>query len=239
MNKNLDIEENLNLLDLENQNEQTGFLQSTLGKVINFAVDTGLRAVLPDIIEDEVINIKDTMINEGFSEAISETIKTATDLGKSAMGIFTGKFDSISQAEKAIEKGGLIDGISDVLDFTLDKVSKIDAVPSNVVDLVKDGKDILLKNVSSGIKKEFSTQTKNIENLESYTKSWREGFENEDLTQMDKYIKKIKNTLNKVLPIENLISEARQIENIHELIKNNGGNFNLSEEEFELANILS
>lgn len=239
MNSNINIDESMELLNIDNENSQTGFLQSTLGKVINFAVDTGIRAILPDILENEIINIKDTMIEQGFSEGINEAIKSASDLGKSAIGIFTGNFDSISQAEKAIEKGGLIDGISNVLDFTLEKVDNLNIIPEGVVDIIKEGKDVLLKNVSSGIKKEFSSQTKNIENLESYSKAWKEAYENESIEQMDKYMKKIKNTLEKTMPIEKLISEARKIENIHELIKNNGGNFNLTEDELELSNLLS
>ena len=238
MNKDLIVNEDMNLMDVKNESEQTGFLQSTLGKVINFAIDTGIRALLPDVVENEVINIKDTMLKEGFAEAVSETIKTATDVGKSALGIITGNFESISQAEKAVEKGGLIDGISRALDFALDKADKLEVIPDSVIDLIKNGKDVLLKNVGNEIKKEFGNQTKNLEKLESYTRLWREGFEKEDLNTMDKYMKKITNMLEKTIPIEKIFTEARQVENLHQIIKNNGGNFNLSDEELELANLL-
>ena len=238
MNKDLIVNEDMNLMDVKNESEQTGFLQSTLGKVINFAIDTGIRALLPDVVENEVINIKDTMLKEGFAEAVSETIKTATDVGKRALRIITGNFESISQAEKAVEKGGLIDGISSALDFALDKADKLEVIPDSVIDLIKNGKDVLLKNVGNEIKKEFGNQTKNLEKLESYTRLWREGFEKEDLNTMDKYMKKITNMLEKTIPIEKIFTEARQVENLHQIIKNNGGNFNLSDEELELANLL-
>lgn len=39
----------------ENQN---GFLQTTIGKVINSGLNLGLRALLPDLIEDQVIRNK-------------------------------------------------------------------------------------------------------------------------------------------------------------------------------------
>ncbi len=237
MNKEITIDENI---DLESENNsQQSFLESTLGKVINFSVDTGLRAILPDIIEDEVVDIKNTFINEGFSEAINKVVDTAINFGKSAIGIVTGNFESVSQAEKAIEKGGIIDGVSNVIDFTVDKVSDLGIIPDEITSIIKKGKDILLDNVSSNIKKEFKSQTKNIDNLNSYTNSWKEGFENQDFSQMEKYIKKIQSTLNKTMPIEKLIEEARAIENLHELIKNNGGNFDLSEEQKELAKILT
>lgn len=237
MSKEITIDENI---DLESENNsQQSFLESALGKVINFSVDTGLRAILPDIIEDEVVDIKNTFINEGFSEAINKVVDSAINFGKSAIGIVTGNFESVSQAEKAIEKGGIIDGVSNVIDFTVDKVSDLGIIPDEITSIIKKGKDILLDNVSSNIKKEFKSQTKNIDNLNSYTNSWKEGFENQDFSQMEKYIKKIQSTLNKTMPIEKLIEEARAIENLHELIKNNGGNFDLSEEQKKLAKILT
>ena len=237
MNDELEIKNNVDGLDLQS-NQQDSFLQTTLGRVINLAVDTGLRAILPDVVENEIIDIKDTFLNEGFSEGINKAIKTASDIGKSIMGIFTGTFESISQAEKAIEKGGLIDGVSEVIDDVVDKVDQTNIVPSGILNVVKEGKDILLNNVSEDIKKEFVSQDKSIERLEKYSNRWREEFNNQNLEGMEKYIKKIKNTLEKILPLESLISEARQIENLHELIKNNGGDFNLSEEQMELANVL-
>ena len=36
--------------------------------------------------------------------------------------------------------------------------------------------------------------------------------------------------LEKIVPLENIINSARKIENIHNLIKNNGNNFNITEE---------
>ena len=51
-------------------------------------------------------------------------------------------------------------------------------------------------------------------------------------------MKKINNLLTKTLPLENTIKNARTIENLHELIKNNGKNFDLTSEELELAKML-
>lgn len=49
---------NQELLNQEGMNieeKQNSFLESTLGKVINTGVDVALRAILPNVIEDEVI----------------------------------------------------------------------------------------------------------------------------------------------------------------------------------------
>ena len=37
-----------------------------------------------------------------------------------------------------------------------------------------------------------------------------------------------------IIPLENILKQVRQIENIYNLIKNNGNNFELSQEELEI-----
>ena len=106
----MEIENNLNtektILNNEiNGKVQNNFLESTLGKTINAAVDIGLRWAIPDLIEDEVINIKNSLIKGGLKEGINTAVSSAIDLGKSAMGIFTGNFESISQAQNAVKTG--------------------------------------------------------------------------------------------------------------------------------------
>lgn len=107
------------------EKEQNSFLESALGKTINAAVDIGLRCVLPDLIEDEVIEIKNSLIKGGLKEGINTAINKAIDFGKSALGIITGKFDNVSQAQTAIKTGGIIDSVSDVIDTTINKTSQL------------------------------------------------------------------------------------------------------------------
>ena len=162
MSSSIDINQRMELETLDNlDKEQNSFLESTLGKVIDSSVDFGLRAILPNFIEDEVIEIKDTLVNEG-----------------------------------------------------------------------------LIDDVSSNIKNEFKNQNKNVENLNKYNNNWKESFEAKDFDKMEKYMKKINNLLTKTLPLENTIKNARTIENLHELIKNNGKSFELSDEEMQLAELL-
>ena len=66
MSNDIEINSNIELDNLENlDKQQNNFLESTLGQVIDSSVDLGLRAILPNFIEDEVIEIKDTLIKEG------------------------------------------------------------------------------------------------------------------------------------------------------------------------------
>ena len=64
---------------------QNKFLQSTIGKITNSGLNIGIRALLPNVIEDQVIEIKDAILNNGFQEGIKQAIKAAIDLGKSTL----------------------------------------------------------------------------------------------------------------------------------------------------------
>ena len=118
LTQNIDLDKNL-----ENEKEQKSFLETTLGQVVNTGLDIGIRAVLPDFIEEQVINIKDNILNYGLKDGIKETIDDAIDLGKSVLGIFTGNFENTNQMKLAVENGGLIDGISNLLDLAIDKAT--------------------------------------------------------------------------------------------------------------------
>lgn len=89
MSNELAIENNINLESANLGNvtyeKQKSFLESNLGQVINGGIDLGLKAVLPDIIEDEIIEIKDSIITDGFSAGIKTAIDNVIDMGKSVL----------------------------------------------------------------------------------------------------------------------------------------------------------
>ena len=55
---------------------------------------------------------------------------------------------------------------------------------------------------------------------------------------MEREYQKIKERLKETIPLETTLKQAREIENLHLLVKNNGQNFNLTQEQLELAGIL-
>ncbi len=236
----MEIDNNLSINNNElDNNEQKSFLESTLGKVVDSALDVGLRMVLPDIIEDGVIEVKDALLKEGLKEGITTAIDGAVNLGKSVLGIFTGNFENVSQARDAVKSGGIIDGISDVLDKVLNKTKEKGIISENITDLIANGKDAILDSVSNRIEEEFSNQIDLVDELSKNEENWKECFNNKDFNGMEKEIKEIEKILKELLPMENTLKEARTIENLHTLIKNNGQNFDLSNEEMELANMLT
>lgn len=232
------VEENpMNLSDkLEEYQEK--FLSSYLGKIVNNAIDIGLKSLLPDLIEDEIIDIKDSIIESGFKEGLKEAIETAINFGKSAIGIVTGNFENSTQIEIAVKKGGMIDSISDLLDKTVKSAQDKNMIDKSTANLIKDGKDTILANIESKVENTLKTQVKNIEKLETYCDKWNNAFERQDFSEMTKIFKNVEKYLNRTIPFENTIIEARKIENLQNLIKNNGGNFNISEEEKKLAQML-
>ena len=230
------IENGINLdNEISNHNEQTNFLETTLGKTINTAIDIGIRALLPDFIDEQVINIKDNLLEYGLKDGITKTIDDAIDLGKSAIGIFTGNFENVSQMQSAVEAGGLIDGISSLLDTVVDKVNQKGLINYSVANTIKQGKNVILNSIENNIEEKFKEQNIEVENIEKYMNDWKENFNNKNFEGMEQEYAKIEKILDNLAPIEKTIDQARTIENLHNLIKNNGQDFNLTQEQLALA----
>ena len=217
---------------------QNSFLKSTLGMVINTAVDLGIRAALPNIIEDQVITIKDAILNSGFESGINQAINSAIDLGKSAIGIVTGNFENVTQARNAIKNGGIIDSVSTLLDTAINKAKDNELIPVEAAKIVRRSKNSILDAINSNIESEFMGQMESIEKINNYEDNWKNFYNEKNFEGMEKEYLKIKNELNKVLPIESVLKSARTLETIHLLMKNKDEKFTLSDEEFELANQL-
>lgn len=220
------------------EKKQNNFLQSTLGKTINTAFDLGLRAVLPELIEDQVIDVKNTIMNCGFQEGINSAIKAAIELGKSAMGIFTGKFENLSQVHTAIKKGGIIDSVSNVINNIVNQASKNELISKSTTRLIKKGKNAILDTVSAHIEDKFLEEMRSLEKVSKYIENWKNSYNNKDLVGMEREYNKLKKQIDSITPLQSTINEAKKIENVHTLLKNKGKNYELSEVEQELANKL-
>ena len=236
---NINNELNNNLDYNFSKEKQNNFLETTLGKTINTALNVGLRYLLPNIIEDQVIEIKDTIIKDGFKEGLNKTVEAAIDLGKSAMGLVTGKFDNVTQMQTAIEKGGLIDTISNCIDFGLKVGKHAGIVPKEVEGIIKSGKNILMNNIESNIESTLTTQLKGIEKVNKYIENWNTYYKEQNFSKMELEYDKIREKLKDLVPIEETLKKAHQVENLHKLIRSKGRDFNLSQEEIELAKKLS
>lgn len=230
LNNNIEIN---NKVELESQ--QKNFLETTLGKTINTGIDIGIRAVLPDYIEEQIIDLKDNLIKYGLKDGIKKSIDDAINLGKSAIGIVSGNFENISQMQEAIKSGGIIDNVSSLLDSVINNVYSQGLINSTVAKTIKQGKNSILNNVEKNIENTFNNQIKSLSYTEKYINNWKGYFENKDFNGMEKEYKKIEKEINNLVPIEKMLNEARTVENLHNLIKNNGQDFNLTQDQIELA----
>ncbi len=232
LEKNNNINLNNNLV---NENMQKSFLETALGKTINTAIDVGIRAILPEFVEDQVINIKNNLLDYGLNDGIKKTIDDAIDLGKSAIGIVTGKFENISQMQNAVQSGGIIDGMSSLLDTIINKVKEAGLINNTVANTIKQGKNVILNNVEKNIENNFEEQYKVIENTNKYINNWKGYFKQKDFDRMKKEYNKIEKQLKQIAPIEKTINDIKTIELLQNLIKNNGQDFDLTQDELALV----
>lgn len=228
--------ENSIYMNLDLEKKQNEFLNSTLWKTINNGIDIGLRYLLPDLVEDEIIDLKDNLINYGLKDGIKKSINSVIETGKEAIGIISGNFENIGQIQKVIKNGGLIDKIDNFLDKTLDKAINSGKINQTIGKIVKTGKSSILSSVERNIESTLNSQVENSKNIEKYMNNWKKYFNDRNFSGMEKEYTKLEKELKSLVPIETTIKNARYIENVHNLIKNNGQNFELSEQELELAN---
>jgi len=152
--------------------------------------------------------------------------------------MITGNFENINQARTVIKAGGLIDTLSNLVDKGINAITKSGKISKQIGNTIKSGKNVIMRNIENNIQNNFDNQINSIEKINKYTNNWNQYYKKRDFDGMEKEYKKIKEKLKDIMPIENTIINAKKLENLHTLIKNNGHNFDLSKEEIELANKL-
>lgn len=234
-----ELNNNVNLEQIQNlTQEEQSFFETTFGKIIDSGINIGIKAIFPNFIEDEIVEIKNTIITDGFKAGVKESLDSCKEVGKSFKGIITGEFESIDQINMAVKKGGLIDSISKLIDTSLKIAVDSDLLNETIGKVIKSGKNILLDNVSSNIEEGVKEQVKNIEKLKEHTDKWQKAFDEKDFNQMKKSYTFVKKYSERVMPVEELINKSNEIENIQKLLENNGGKFDIEDVKFELAKVL-
>lgn len=228
-NKSLNMENNKNILD-----EQENILTGILNNVINWVIDTGLKYILPDFIENDVIKIKNDILNGNVLKKIKETIENVIILGKEKLNNEKKQILNKDDIRNILKNSDTVKLISSTIKDIFDSKSIENVnIPSN-----KLGNKFIEKNVEENLNNQLEEQIKSINKIESYKNEWYGYYEKRDLKKMNKVYEKINREIKNILPIENIIKEIRKIENFNQLIASKGGDFNLTKEEIELANKL-
>lgn len=217
---------------------QKNFLESKMGKAVNMGIDAGIKAICPNLIENQIIEVKDALLENGVKGGIKQIVNSIKDFGKSSLGLITGNFESISQIENAVKNGGVLDTISDVLDVAINVAEGKGLIEKDMAKTIKKSKNVIVKDIDKNISDDLIKEQKSLEKIEGYIIEWKEFFKEKDFDNMDKIYKKIEKQIDKVMPIKNIIEDSKIVENIHNLVKNNEGKFDLSENELALAEML-
>ncbi len=212
---------------------QENFLNTTLGKAANFALDIGLKALLPDVVEDIVIDIKDTIFREGFKEGLKTLVSSIKDIGKSLTGIVTGKFENINQIDVATKNGGVINTTSKLLNIGIDKAIEKEIIDPSVGSIIRSGKTAILSAFSNKLEDSIKNQFRTFEKLENQIEKWEINLQNQELDKMQRNINNINSYHKNLVPFEDVLLKSREINTIHNWIKENKS-FEVPEELYEL-----
>lgn len=96
-----------------------------------------------------------------------------------------------------------------------------------------------MKTIKTGVDNTLDNQVEAIEKLDKYITKWNKYYNEQNFVNMEYQYSKIEEYLKEVFPLEDVLKRVRAVENLHELIKNNGRNFDLTQEEKELATMLA
>lgn len=96
-----------------------------------------------------------------------------------------------------------------------------------------------METIKTGVDNTLDNQVEAIEKLDKYITKWNKYYNEQNFVNMEYQYSKIEEYLKEVIPLEGVLKRARAVVNLHELIKNNGRNFDLTQEEKELATMLA
>ena len=71
---NLEVENEVNKYEISLYDKQKNFIETDLGKTINAGLDIGIKALLPNLIENQVISIKNAIIEQGFKSGDRKSV---------------------------------------------------------------------------------------------------------------------------------------------------------------------
>ena len=219
-------------------NLQEKFVESNFGKIVKEVMNVGIRVALPDFAENMVIDVTNSLYDNGLKDGIKEIWNNIKSYGKSFLGVSTGKFENIEQIQKATKNGGILDTISSAFDFALEKAVDNEKITRKTRQSIKTQKNEMIKKMKKEIEAEVDNQEINVQKINEYATKWQEAFDNKNLKGMKNANKNLKKYLENTMPLENILSESKKIDIIQNLVENTGS-FDITNEEKELAGALS
>lgn len=225
-------------LDIALNDRQNYFLNSHLGQAISRGLDVGINILLPEYIGNQVIDLKNTILESDAAFGLRDIVANAIIDGKKSIGLDNKNYESITQAKKVVEEGKVLEKVYDFIDFGISELKNDKKVDNKTSKKLTDEKEVINNSIEKNVEESFDKQFKNFEKLEKYIENWKDNFKNKDFSGMQKEYYKMNTVMKEIMPLEKTINEYRYIENMQKLIKNNNKSFDLTEEQIELANKL-
>jgi len=217
---------------------QKNFMESKIFDATSVALDIGIAIALPDFIEEEVMELKDSIFKNGLVGGIKECINNIIDFGKDVLGVVTNDFKSLGDMKEALKKGGTIDTLSKTLDKVLEGLTYTGIITNKTKSLLKKEKNTILNNIDDNLSKEFNEQEVYLNNIKDYMLNWNKAYENKNFEEMKDIYSELKEYINDIVPLEDTLQKYKKIENLQSLIESKNGNFELSQNEIELSEVL-
>lgn len=198
--------------------KQNDNLNYILQNIINWSIDKGIKYLFPNLIGDKIVKIKNSILNSNTQEKITSGIQNIINMENKKSSISNKGNNDIQKIEEILNDPRTIEMLTEIVEKILNNMDNVK---------IKD-KSIVLKDIHKNLSKDITEQINSINNINNYSKDWYNFFEKENFNSMNKSFNKIKNELKNIAPIEEIIIKTKKIENLHELVKGKGGDFNIT-----------
>ena len=229
--KEIGVRNNIEI-EKELSNKQNNFLGELLSKVVNSAIDAGIKYLFPEKISKEVINMKNKIFTKRFKTELKNTINKVLKKGKREIGRSDISLRNIKEIHQSLYKGNILENISNLINKYLEEKKEIGKIDNNISNKISKNNGNLMQNISTNIENELINQMREINILRKYNLEWKKAFENKDLEETRKICNEIKKKSEKVIPIKNIFEDIEKIYNIQKILEKNKGDFKIAEGEF-------
>lgn len=237
MELNLDDFKSINIKNnIENEknisNKQNDFLGDLLGKVVNSAIEAGIKYLFPDKISKELIELKDKIFTKRFKTELKNTINKVLKKGKRDIGRTDISLKNIKEIHQSLYRGNILENVSNLINKYLDEKKETGKIDNNISEKISSNNGALMQNISTNIENELINQMREINILRKYNFEWKKAFENKNLEETRKIYNEIDKKSQKVIPIKNIFEDLEKIKNIQKILEESKGDFKIAEGEF-------
>ena len=209
-------------LDLSKEKEitldnQSNNILTNISNAFSNAVKKGSELInFPDNLGETV---KEGLEKIDLKEIGESAVESALKTGMKSLGMKASTFNSLKNVFDAVKEGDLKKGLESGLNVAIGALK----IPTTAKTLLKNGKSLILDQVFEDELKKVMTKQKNtISRIDKKCVQMEEAFNKNDTKTLDKVAKTLKTDLEKVMPIQDVISKGNNILNKYQLYKSKG-----------------